>query len=146
MTKDVVLYDFKQKSYKPVATWEGEDRNPVFAPSGDAFYFLSEREGTMNIFKQPLKGGDADAVALTRFETHPVRFLSVAQNGTLCFGYDGEIYTLKEGQEPQKLSIQILNDVDEDEVIRPPLPVVSPLPLSPLTARCSPISFVVRCL
>lgn len=116
VTKDVALYDFKQKSYKPVATWKGEDRNPVFAPSGDAFYFLSEREGTMNIFKQPLKGGDADAVALTRFETHPVRFLSVAQNGTLCFGYDGEIYTLKEGQEPQKLSIQILNDVDEDEV------------------------------
>ena len=29
-------------------------------------------------------------------KTHPVRFLSLADDGTLCFGYDGAIYTMRE--------------------------------------------------
>jgi len=33
---------------------------------------------------------------LTNFELHPVRFLSMG-NGILSFGFDGELYTMKEG-------------------------------------------------
>ena len=32
---------------------------------------------------------------LTFHKANPVRFLTVANNGTICYGYDGEIYTLK---------------------------------------------------
>ncbi len=39
-----------------------------------------------------------------------MRFLSVANDGTLCYGYQGEIYTQKLGQEPKKVDIQIVND------------------------------------
>ncbi len=119
VTRDIVLYDFKSKQYKPLATWMGEDRNPVFAPKGDSFYFLSEREGTFNVFKQPLNSSnDNSAVALTHFKNHPVRFLSVGGDGTLCFGYDGRIYTMKEGSQPQKVAIQIMSDVDEEEITK----------------------------
>ncbi len=47
---------------------------------------------------------------LTSFTKNPVRHISVSNDNTLCFTYDGEIYTLKEGNQPQKVAIQILND------------------------------------
>ncbi len=47
---------------------------------------------------------------LTTFTKNPVRHLSAANDNTLCFTYDGEIYTMKEGSQPQKVIIQIGND------------------------------------
>ncbi|MEO1653207.1 MAG: peptidase S41, partial [Bacteroidota bacterium] len=41
---------------------------------------------------------------------HPVRFLSIADDNTLCFSYHGEIYTLSPGGQPQKVNIQIAYD------------------------------------
>ena len=51
-------------------------------------------------------------VAVTTFKTHPVRFLSAARNGLLCYTYNGEIYTQKNGSQPQKLSITLTRDDD----------------------------------
>lgn len=115
VARDIKLYDFKNNSYKTLVNWKGEDRNPSFAPDGNNFYYLSERSGSLNIYKQPLSSSsESSATQLTHFEGHPVRFLSVADNGVLCFGYDGEIYTLREGGQPNKLNITILNDLDEE--------------------------------
>lgn len=47
---------------------------------------------------------------VTHFKTHPVRFLSMGSNGTLCYAYDGEIYTQKQGDKPQKVKIDIIRD------------------------------------
>ena len=48
---------------------------------------------------------------VTKFERNPVRFLSISRGGDLCFGYDGEIYTLAAGgTEPRKVAIQIAVD------------------------------------
>ncbi len=47
---------------------------------------------------------------LSNFKTHPVRFLSVSNNGTLCYGYDGEIYTQAAQGKPQKVKIELLTD------------------------------------
>ena len=53
-----------------------------------------------NVFKRNLDGSNEKQ--LTQHTKHPVRFLSAASNGTLCYGYDGEIYTVKEGEKPHK--------------------------------------------
>lgn len=37
-------------------------------------------------------------------------FLSMGSNGTLCYTYDGEIYTQKQGDKPQKVKIDIIRD------------------------------------
>ena len=34
-----------------------------------------------------------------------------------CYSYDGEIYTVKEGQKPAKVNIQIVADKIENDVI-----------------------------
>ncbi|HNY04089.1 MAG TPA: peptidase S41, partial [Bacteroidales bacterium] len=73
------------------------------------FYYLSEQNGSFNVFKSSITD-PSNPKALTRFTKNPVRFLSRAVNNTLCFTYDGEIYTLKPGGEPAKVTLKISAD------------------------------------
>lgn len=106
VTRDIWLYDAKSGRHTNLTARGGEDTNPVTGPDGK-FYFLSERNGkTVNVYEASTSNA-ADAKALTSFATHPVRFLSRADNGTLAFTYDGEIYTLAPGSKPAKVAIEL---------------------------------------
>lgn len=113
ITRDIWLYDTQTGEHTQLIDRPGEDRNPCYSPSGDSFYFLSERSGTFNVWQMPVSA-DAQAKQITKFDTHPVRFLSVAQNGTLCFGFNGEIYTMAAGSQPEKLKVCI-KEVDAND-------------------------------
>ena len=116
ITRDVWMCTLgANRSYKKLSTFEGEDRNPVWA-GNDTFYYLSEQNGTFNVYKRNLQGGTPTQV--TKHEKHPVRFLTRANNGTLCYGYDGGIYTLKEGESPRKVNIQVISDKADKDLIR----------------------------
>jgi len=107
---DIWLYDTKTGQHRQLTTFGGEDRNPVWSPDEQAVYFLSERSGSFNVWKMPLNQPEA-AVQVTSFKTNPVRFLSIASNGTLSFGYDGELYRLAPGASaPTKVAVQIAAD------------------------------------
>ena len=109
VTRDIWIYDLNKKSYQQISSFEGEDREPVFA-GDDAVYYLSERAGgSQNLFKAALAAKDKPQ-QLTHFDKHPVRHLSRSGDNTLCFTYNGEIYTLKEGAQPQKVNVKIFND------------------------------------
>lgn len=108
VARDLWLYDKAAGSFKQLTDFAGEDRNPVWSSDEQSIYFLSERSGTYNAWKMNSDG--SGATQLTRYEKNPVRFLSVAQNGTLCFGYNGEIYLQKTGGEAQKLAVTIQTD------------------------------------
>ena len=41
---------------------------------------------------------------LTQFKNNPVRHLSASKDNTLCFTWDGEIYTLKNGEAPKSVN------------------------------------------
>ena len=105
VTRDIWMYDTAAKKYTQLSTFKGEDRNPVFDSNDNDFYYLSEQSGSFNVYKSSLAHPDR-STALTHFTNHPVRFLTRARNGTLAFSYDGELYTLKAGSEPLKLSIR----------------------------------------
>ncbi|MCD6332378.1 MAG: PD40 domain-containing protein [Bacteroidales bacterium] len=109
VTRDIWLYNFKQKKYTQLSSFKGEDRNPVFAGNNNDFYYLSEQTGSFNITKSSLSN-PSQTVTLTHFTKHPVRFLTRASNNTLCFSYHGEIYTLTEGGQPTKVAIRIATD------------------------------------
>lgn len=98
-----------------LSNYAGEDRNPVFVPGGQKYYFLSEQDGTLNIYAADLQSEGAP-VQLTSFKGNPVRYISVAKNGTICFSYDGELYTMREGSNPQKVAISIVTDQIERPV------------------------------
>ena len=110
ITRDVWLYDSENGKHTNLTAHAGEDRNPVFAPDGQTVYFLSERNGgTFNVYSFPISSPQS-LETVTNFKTHPVRFLSMGSNGTLCYTYDGEIYTQKQGDKPQKVKIDITRD------------------------------------
>lgn len=116
ITRDIWLCTLgKDRSFRKITTFGGEDRNPVWASDGSSFYYLSEEKGSFNIFKKDLDGSPAQTI--TSHTTHPVRFLTSDNAGTLCYGYNGEIYTVKEGQQPQKVSIEIVADKIENDVV-----------------------------
>ena len=95
ITRDIWFYDAKSGKHTNITDKAGEDRNPVVSADGKTLYFLSERNGgSMNVYS--CEGNDVKAV--TNFKTHPVRFLSLAKNGLLCYTYNGEIYTQKSGE------------------------------------------------
>lgn len=102
--------------YAKLTAFRGEDRDPVWAPDGESFYYLSEENGTFNVFKRRL--GSASSTQITRHTVNPVRFLTIAENGTLCYGLDGEIYTLAPGKQPKKVKIEIMSDRLDRDVIR----------------------------
>jgi Tol biopolymer transport system component/C-terminal processing protease CtpA/Prc len=106
---DIWLYDAKSGNHQKISSFQGENREPVWSPDESAVYYLSEQSGSFNVWRLPLLNGQPrPAQQVTRFEKNTVSFLTAANNGDLCFGYDGEIYTLPAGaQEPQKVSVQI---------------------------------------
>jgi Tol biopolymer transport system component/C-terminal processing protease CtpA/Prc len=106
VTRNIWMYDIGEKKFTELDVEPGEDTNPVLSPDNSTVYFLSERSGVYNVYSFPLNN-PAQVKQITHFKINPVRFLSIAGNGTLCFGYDGEIYTLKPNGNPQKLSIRI---------------------------------------
>jgi tricorn protease len=105
ITRDIWTYDFSTGEHKMITTRAGEDRQPVYSKDENTIYYLSERSGTFNVHKRQLDTPGSDE-QVTSFETHPVRFLSYG-NGTLCFSYDGELYTMPEGGTPQKVAVTI---------------------------------------
>jgi tricorn protease len=109
VTRDIWVYDFKTKKYTQLSAFNGEDRNPVFGSNDNDFYYLSEQGGSFNVYKSSLADPGKTSV-ITHFSKHPVRFLTNAHNNTLCFGYNGELYTQKTGAEPQKVNIRIAAD------------------------------------
>ena len=94
VTRDIWLYS--KGNYSKLTDFNGEDRTPVWAGNDNAYYYLSEEDGTFNVYKRNIDGSGKKQ--LTFHKKNPVRFLTVANNGTLCYGYDGEIYTLKRGR------------------------------------------------
>lgn len=115
ITRDIWL--LQDGKYTQMTDFEGEDRNPVWAPDQQSFYYLSEQDGTSNVYKHSLTAKDK-AEQLTHFSKDPVRFLSVANNGLLCYSQNGQLYTQQPGQQPQKLSVSIYADTNEKEVVR----------------------------
>ena len=107
---DLWLWDARTGQHRKLTASGGENRNPVWSPDERSIYFLSERSGSFNVWKMPLDQPGA-ARQITHFTRNPVRFLSVAADGTLSFGFDGELYTMAgDDATPKKLSVRIAAD------------------------------------
>jgi Tol biopolymer transport system component/C-terminal processing protease CtpA/Prc len=103
VARDIWIYDTRTGTHKKITTFPGEDRNPVFTDNERAFYYLSEESGSFNVHKMSVDGGKSQQI--TTFKKLPVRFLSASNDDTLCFGYDGDIYTQKGTGKPLKLNV-----------------------------------------
>ncbi len=110
-TSDIWLID--DGRYTKLTDFNGHDLNPVWAADG-RYYYLSEKDGTLNVYLRDLSGNETQ---LTKYTRHPVRSLSASDNGILAYSQDGQIYTLRGDGEPQLLEVEIAyDDYDRDMV------------------------------
>lgn len=112
--RDIWLY--KGGDYTKLTDFAGEDRNPVWGNDNNTYYYLSEEDGTFNVYKRHL--GETAKTQLTHYKGNPVRYLTRAADGTLCYAYDGAIYTLKEGSQPVRLNLTTVADDGTDKLQR----------------------------
>lgn len=142
VTRDVWTYNMTDSTYTQLSTWEGEDRNPVWHTDAK-MYFLSERDGSFNVWKSDVEAGAAaNARQVSDFKDNPVRDLSIADNGMLCYWYNGEIYTQLDPQEPKKVPVIIHTDRRyNEEVVKLIKGDVDDFAVSPNNKE---IAFIVR--
>ena len=101
-------------TYKKLTTYGGEDRNAIWLPDGQSYLFTSERDGAFNVYRGTLSG--TDAVQLTHFDKHPVRYMSGDRNGNVAFSWNGKLYYMPLGGEAREVPVEIIADYDTDAV------------------------------
>ena len=111
--RDIWLY--KGGNYTKLTNFAGEDRTPVWG-GDNTYYYLSEEDGTFNVYKRRI--GETAKTQLSHYKGNPVRFLTRSTDGTLCYAYDGAIYTLKEGSQPVRLNLSMVADDGSDKLQR----------------------------
>ena len=120
VTRDIWL--LQGGKYTKLSSYEGEDRQPVFGPDGDTYYYLSEQGGsTINLFRSSISSqlaGKPEVKQLTNYTKDPVRYISVAGNGTVVYSQNGELYVLENGTEPRKLQITVSRDALERDAVK----------------------------
>ena len=88
--RDIWMMDVESGAHTQLTDFEGGDHNPVF--NGKNIYYLSENgNNNFNIWSMDAKGDNQKQIS--KFETHPVRHLSVSDDGLLCFTQHGSLYT-----------------------------------------------------
>lgn len=90
--RNLWLHDRASGRHTRLTENPGEDRDPVWSPDGQQVHYLAERAGgTFNVWSMPLSG-DGGAKAVTTHTGEPVRFLSIARDGTLCYAWQGGLW------------------------------------------------------
>ena len=139
IARDIWVYDAEANTHKKLTSFAGEDRNPVLADNDRTVFYLSEAGGSFNVYKMNSDGSNATAV--TTFKTHPVRFLSTAKNGTLCFSYDGELYTHKDGQSKK---IPVFINADARSTNERNMPVATGVGNMKVSPNSKEVAFIYR--
>ena len=111
ITRD--LWKYQDGKHVKLTDFNGEDRCPRVSSDAKTVYFLSERDGSFNVYSFPLDN-PTSVTRITKHKTHPVRFLSVSNNNVLCYAYDGDIYVKENGSSSKKISVLIDSDYSDN--------------------------------
>lgn len=90
---DLYVYDRDSAAFTRLTEHPGNDKAPAWDAGGRGVYFLSDRDGPVNVWYQPLGGGPAEPV--TRMTGDDVRALAVSADGrTLAFAQWDQVYVM----------------------------------------------------
>lgn len=107
-TREIWLFDTRTRKHRRLTSFRGEDRSAAWAPDGRSFYYVSDRSGSMNVWRRPLLPALGKPVQVTFHEKHPVRSLTSARDGSLVYSYNGEIWRLAAGaSKPERVDVRI---------------------------------------
>ncbi|WP_075214451.1 S41 family peptidase [Mongoliimonas terrestris] len=116
-TSDIWIFDRTTGRHRQLTHHRSNEKSPVFSADGRFVYYTAEMpaNGEVDVDAQPVStnvwripvDGAAAPEQLTFHDTLPVRGLSISRDGTLAYGYDGEIWTLAPGGKPAKVAVRI---------------------------------------
>ena len=90
---DVYIYAAHSDTFTRLTDFDGLDRQPIWDAAARGVYFLSDRDGSVNVWYQPVAGGNAEPI--TRMTGDDVRDFSVSVDGqTLAFTQWDQIYVM----------------------------------------------------
>lgn len=113
------VVDLERKSFHRLSQGEHDERWPLWHPDGTHLYFVSEEDGTRNLFRQRLNG--SERTQLTRFEDDGIHFPVLSSDGsTVVFRRLFDLYRLdlKEGGNPRKIELSYDGDPFLDPIRR----------------------------
>jgi len=107
IARDIWLAELGSGKHTKLTAFRGEDRNPVWGDGDQEVYYLSEQSGSFNVWRMSLEKPEKTE-QITAHKEHPVRFLSRANNGALCYSFNGELYLLPpRSRQPRKVPVSI---------------------------------------
>jgi tricorn protease len=88
---DVWVFDLQEKKFTRLTTYDGHDGSPMIV--GSDVYFVSNRDGTFNLWKAPITGGEAKKVTI--YEGEGVAYPSASADGkTIVYERAFELWKL----------------------------------------------------
>ena len=77
---DIWVYTLATKQFRRLTTFEGQDLWPLWLPDSKSVLYVSERDGTYNLYRQSISGGGP--VQITRYKGDGVRNPTVSADGS----------------------------------------------------------------
>ena len=77
------------------------------------FYLSEDKSNNFNVWGMNIDGKNKKQIS--SFDTHPVRHLSVSNNGLLCYTQHGALYTQSVGKDPQSVSVRFQSDLQTND-------------------------------
>ena len=90
----VFVYDIERDTMRVITDFAGMDNWPCFSDDGKAVYYVSEREGRPNLFRQDLETGAIEA--LTTYDQDAVIYPTISGDGRyLVYEWNFGLYRLR---------------------------------------------------
>jgi tricorn protease len=104
------LYEVKTKSFTSLVKEETEARSPLWKPDGSGFYYVSERDGTFNLWARDFATGKDEQ--LTSFKDDGVIRPTVAEDGSvIVFRRGFHLWTWRPGGKAEPIAIRQQEDL-----------------------------------
>jgi len=104
--RDIWIYDAIDDTHRKITTNPHGDHSPVWSADGTAIYMQSESDDqSFNVRRLDL--GTGESTYLTHHGPQPARGLSRSNDGLLAYSFHGAIYTVRDGEDPQLVDIQL---------------------------------------
>ena len=126
--RDIWILDIESGKHTQLTDYAGGDHDPFFV--GDKIYFLSEAQSNnFNVWSMNANGGNRKQIS--KFDTHPVRHLSVSDAGLLCYTQHGNLFTQKVGRDPEPVTVSFQADTQTNAYETKQLKSISEFAVSP---------------
>jgi tricorn protease len=102
------IYDLKKNTYEELPRSGALDQFPMW--SGNAIYFISDRDGTMNLFRYDLESKRTEK--LTNYAEYDIKWPSL-NAGAIVYENGGTLHVLdlKPGSKPKDVPIEVAGDL-----------------------------------